>query len=119
ALAALVLVDERVGHDPEQPRLAVGVLLERIPEPIRAQQRVLDQVLGVARVARQAVRRAEQSVAVHERLALELSPLFSYGQHSLFSTVRHTPIVPQKPFDPTPTQNTANSMPWLGGEILG
>src|SRR6185295_3137848 len=47
---------------------------------------------------------------VDERLALELSSLFSYGQHSLFCTVRHTTIVPQKPSAPSPTVSAVNSI---------
>jgi len=46
SLLALILVDERVGHDAEEPRLAVRVLLERVPEPVRAEQGILDQVLA-------------------------------------------------------------------------
>ena len=56
ALALAVVVAEDVGQDPEQPGLAVGARLEGVEEAVGAQQRVLDQVLGVLFVAGHAQR---------------------------------------------------------------
>ena len=51
ALLGAVLVDERVREDAVEPRLQVRALLEPTEAAVRAQVRLLHQVLGVGRVA--------------------------------------------------------------------
>ena len=73
ALALAVAVAEDVGQDAEQPGLAVGAGLEGVEEAVGAQQRVLDQVLGVLLVAGHPQRGRVQGAQMRERLAFEVS----------------------------------------------
>jgi hypothetical protein len=72
ALALAVAVAERVREDAEEPRLAVGARLERIEEPVGAEHRVLDQVLGIAFVPGHPQRRRIQRRHVGHRFAFEI-----------------------------------------------
>ena len=74
AFALAVLVAEDVREDAEQPRLAVGARLEGVEEAVGAQQRLLNQVLGVLLVAghpqRRGVERARCGSASRSKSAL-------------------------------------------------
>jgi hypothetical protein len=70
-LPLAVGVDERVGQDPEQPRLEVGARLELVEGRIRLGERLLNQVLRVGRVARHAHGRGVQLVEVGQHVLLE------------------------------------------------
>ena len=78
--AAAVLVDEGVGEDPEQPRLQVRAGVELVPRPHRLEERVLDEILGLGRVAGQLAGDRVQRVEVPDGLLGEpIDFLLLYG----------------------------------------
>ena len=74
ALPLPVGVDVRVGEDPVQPGLEVRALLELVEGGVRLQVRLLDQVLGVGRVARHPHRGRVELVEERHRVPLEAGP---------------------------------------------
>ena len=74
ALLGPVLVDERVGEDLVEPRLEVRALAEAPEAAVRAQVRLLHEVLGVGRVARHAQRGRVERRHVRHRLFCEAAP---------------------------------------------
>src|SRR5690606_29698036 len=82
APVTLVTADERVGEDLEQPRLAVGVALEAVPEAVGAQHGLLDLILGVAGVAREPIGGAIEGPHVGHGDRLELLALLAISAHS-------------------------------------
>jgi hypothetical protein len=69
----VVAVDEEVGEDLEEPGLAIGARLELAEILVGAKEGVLDEVLGVAFVAREPERRAVERPGVGQGLTLELA----------------------------------------------
>jgi hypothetical protein len=65
--------DVDVVHDAQQPGAdAVGLEIKRLPRPDGAEVRLLNQVLGPLRVARQSARDAKEGVELFQRELLEL-----------------------------------------------
>ena len=67
ALLGPVDVDERVGEDLVEPRLEVRAVLEPAEAPVRAEVRLLDEILGVSRVSGHPERGRVQRVHVGHR----------------------------------------------------
>ena len=63
-LVLAVAVDEAVLHDPKQPRLEVGALLEAVVVAVRLEKRLLEDIGGVFLVSRQLVREPVDPVGV-------------------------------------------------------
>ena len=68
---AMVRVDEHMAEDGDQPGFRVGAARELIPGPIRAEQRVLHQVVRVCGVSHKVERDPEQRVEVNQRFGFE------------------------------------------------
>ncbi len=79
ALLLAVAVDERVGQDPVQPGLEVGALGELVEGGERLDERLLDEILGVGRVAGHPHRRRVELIEEGQRVALEPSPALLGG----------------------------------------
>ena len=60
-----------VGHDPKQPSPQIRARLERLETGERLQQRLLQQLLGIGAVARQAERAAAQHIQMLAHIVVE------------------------------------------------
>ena len=72
-LSLAVVVDERVGEDAVEPRLEGGAFLELMEGRKSLDERLLDEVLSVGRLARHPERRRVQLVEKWQRVAFEAS----------------------------------------------
>src|SRR6185369_4497895 len=85
-LLLAVVVDEGVLHDLEQPRLEVGPLLELVVVAVCLEVGLLNQILGVLRVARHSIGGVVQRVHKGHRRRLEVPPFLvvcAFFRHSV------------------------------------
>ena len=96
ALLLAVAVDERVGQDPEQPRLQVRPGLELVERRVGLGERLLDQVLGICRVPRHPQPRRVELIQEGQHIMLEtlaaLLECLGYRTHPL-GDLPHRPTV--------------------------
>lgn len=72
AVADAVEREERVPQDLKQPRPEVGSRLEPVGEPERAEVRLLDQVVGLGRAAREVQGKVVERIEMGQRVAFEV-----------------------------------------------
>ena len=92
---APVVVDERVPQDGKQPALGVGSRAILLPRPVRLEHRVLHQVLGLSRVARETERDPIERVQVRKRFLVERTNCgggLGHGINLMADEVPHLPV---------------------------